>query len=441
MGQNHQLLTWIGRIIPTLLVALCLCTAVTISATAQTTDKALPFKLVPQTKIRISVVEWLAAEGEYKEWSAVGGEFTVGTDGKISVPLVGEINAIGHTPSEVANSISTALQSSTGLTVAPAVSAQIVAYPPVFVAGNVERPGEIEYRPGLTVMQAVALAGGRERRTDTTDRYSSFDQIRYAGELNRIDLQIVQQMARRSRLQAELDGDSEIIFAPEFEVLLNEPVIRQIKRTEMILFQARRDGLDRQIASLGDLGALLKKEIAVLDDKMAVQDRQIDVAIEELQSISKLYNSGIVTKSRHTSLGRLVADLQGNKLDMVVASMRAQQKLSETSRDTINLRAQRQTELSRELQDTESTLEDLQMKRATTRQLLRATGFINLENETRAGIAEQPLDYSVVRSSQTNRTTDIEPGDLLFPGDLLEVRFSIEIPMNSVALSAINGRR
>ncbi len=45
----------------------------------------------PQDRIRLKVLEWLPAKGEYREWAAVGGEYTVAPDGTIAIPFVGNV--------------------------------------------------------------------------------------------------------------------------------------------------------------------------------------------------------------------------------------------------------------------------------------------------------------------------------------------------------------
>lgn len=137
------------------------------------------FRLLPQTKLRIVVLEWIATTGDYKEWTVLNGEYTVSKAGEISVPLIGTVRAVGRTPSELATEIGHGLKVRTGLMQAPDATVQIISYPPIFVTGHVERPGEYAYTPGLTVLQAVALAGGRARRRDSNGLGIEVDQIRY----------------------------------------------------------------------------------------------------------------------------------------------------------------------------------------------------------------------------------------------------------------------
>jgi polysaccharide biosynthesis/export protein len=81
-------------------------------------------------------------------------------DGKISLPLAGEIEAAGKTPAELqaglAEVLSTYIQDA-----AVAVLVREINAARIFVLGEVTRPGGFPLRGPLSVVQAIALAGGR----------------------------------------------------------------------------------------------------------------------------------------------------------------------------------------------------------------------------------------------------------------------------------------
>jgi polysaccharide export outer membrane protein len=93
--------------------------------------------------------------------------FTVADDGKIAFPLVGTIQAAGLTPDQFASSITATLQSSK-LVNQPSVSVEVATYRPISVLGEVNHPGQYPYQPGMTTLDAVALAGGFTYRAVTS---------------------------------------------------------------------------------------------------------------------------------------------------------------------------------------------------------------------------------------------------------------------------------
>ncbi|MET0756123.1 MAG: XrtA/PEP-CTERM system exopolysaccharide export protein [Pseudoxanthomonas sp.] len=84
-------------------------------------------------------------------------------DGMISVPLVGDVSAGGHTPAEVAKDIQTKLASFVRDPQVAVILTDLRSHEylsRVRVTGAVRQPISIPYRPGMTVLDAVLAAGG-----------------------------------------------------------------------------------------------------------------------------------------------------------------------------------------------------------------------------------------------------------------------------------------
>ncbi len=103
------------------------------------------------------------------------GEFRVGDSGKIALPLLGAVPAAGRTPDGLAAAITRALVEG-NLYRAPSVSVEVPTYRPIFVLGEVSKPGEYPYQPGMTLVTAAAVAGGFTYRA--IDDYASVVRIR-----------------------------------------------------------------------------------------------------------------------------------------------------------------------------------------------------------------------------------------------------------------------
>lgn len=85
-------------------------------------------------------------------------ELTVDGEGNVILPLIGELHVLDLTEKEVEKRLADRLAD--GYLVNPRVSVYITAYRKIFIEGEVNDPGAFSYRPGLTVRQAIALAGG-----------------------------------------------------------------------------------------------------------------------------------------------------------------------------------------------------------------------------------------------------------------------------------------
>jgi polysaccharide export outer membrane protein len=98
------------------------------------------------------------------------GDFRVGDGGTIALPLVGAVRAAGLTSGELETAVATALRRA-NLVQRPSVAVEVTAYRPIYVLGEVNKPGQYPYQPGMTVVTAVAVAGGFTYRA--IDDYAS----------------------------------------------------------------------------------------------------------------------------------------------------------------------------------------------------------------------------------------------------------------------------
>lgn len=87
------------------------------------------------------------------------GQFRVDDQGDIAMPLIGNVKAAGLTPTQLASQLQDQLRAQKFLK-DPSVSVEVLSYRPIFVLGEVNKPGQYPYQPGMTMLTAVAVAGG-----------------------------------------------------------------------------------------------------------------------------------------------------------------------------------------------------------------------------------------------------------------------------------------
>ncbi len=97
----------------------------------------------------------------------LSGEFEIDASGQISYPLLGQVQAVGHSVDELRGIITSDLNRD--FVVDPRVSVEVLNFRPFFSLGQVNSPGSYPYIGGLTIRQAVAVAGGFTRRARQAD--------------------------------------------------------------------------------------------------------------------------------------------------------------------------------------------------------------------------------------------------------------------------------
>ncbi len=88
----------------------------------------------------------------------LSGEFEVDGMGRVSLPLIQEVNAEGLTPRELEQAITDKLKPD--FLKNPKVSVDVLNYRPFYIFGEVKKPGSYAYVNGMTVVNAIAMAGG-----------------------------------------------------------------------------------------------------------------------------------------------------------------------------------------------------------------------------------------------------------------------------------------
>lgn len=374
---------------------------------------AAEISLAPQAKLRITVVQWMPIKGAYEPWTALGGEFSVSDEGTVVLPVIGAVPVGTRDGTALAQEISQRLQEATGLVEKPYTTVEVVEYPPVYIVGDVTTPGAYPYRTGMTVLQALALGGGPYRSAETSGQ----DTIRLAGDLRGLDNDILRSRARIARLSAEMADAKEITFPAPPPDIAGKALVDEISAQEKTIYRARANELDRQTKSLNELRDLLRREISVLEQKIAAADEGIKSVETELAGVTVLVERGIATASRRSDLERVLSSYRADRLDQMTAVMRARQGIAEATRNLDGLLDSRNTEIASELQSEQSRLEQTLLKREVSQKLLLET----LSSGT-SGIEPPSESFAVIRreGADTHETAAVQ-STLLRPGDVIRV--------------------
>ena len=128
------------------------------AASSNAAKTSADYKLVPGDKLRVEV---------YRD-AQLSQSVQVRPDGKITLPLIGDLEASSHTPIELRDTITTSLKEYiTNPTVTVIVVEALASK--VYVMGEVTHPGTMELHGPTTILQALAMAGGFKEFANTKD--------------------------------------------------------------------------------------------------------------------------------------------------------------------------------------------------------------------------------------------------------------------------------
>lgn len=100
--------------------------------------------------------------------SDLTGPYVIDSRGMLALPLMGKMDVADQTEQQAAETIASALRKG-GYLKNPKVAVETIAMRPFYIIGEVEKGGKFPYQSGLTVYQAVAIAGGYTYRADRDD--------------------------------------------------------------------------------------------------------------------------------------------------------------------------------------------------------------------------------------------------------------------------------
>jgi protein involved in polysaccharide export with SLBB domain len=369
-----------------------------------------------------SWAEYLLSPGNVVDISVYGlpdlqRKAAIAGDGQVSFPLLGDVRIGGLTIASAREKIQNLL-STKGIINNPDVTIAIVEYPPFYIFGDVDKPGQYPFRPNLTVLQALSLAGGLYRATEQRLLRTDRDAIVAQGELNILVVQINQLTARKARLQAELSRLESIEFPRELKDK-QDPALAIVMQQEQAIFEARRDGYSTQVQALTQLKNHFEKEIESLNAQLKTEETQMRLLQKELSSVASLVEKGLAVTPRQLSLERTMAQLEGDRLRLAASIMRSRQEISKTDIAILELGNKRSSEITIQLRETQSSLDEAVRKYDTSTQLLNEAESYQAAVRRAREFGVQPtfvitrMQDNQSRQLSASGTTYVEPGDTI----------------------------
>jgi polysaccharide export outer membrane protein len=351
-------------------------------------------------------------------------------DGSVSFPLLGSVVVAGLTARQAETRIQSGLATKVYQTnsvngpvgdiviQADEVSATVVEYRPIYVDGDVSRPGEFAYRPRMTVRQAVALSGGYD-----TLRYRAVNPILEGADL-RSDYEslwtdLAKEESHIARIRAELADKNDFDQTDLTKLPLPRSTLAEILRVERETLHVRQGDRQRQQAFLQQAIKKGDEQIAVLAEQQMTEQKGAHADAEELQRSLDLYSKGTLTSPRVTDARRAVLLSSSRVLQTTVQLMQLKRQQDETSRQLERLDDARRVELLRELQDSQVRLAEIRARLQGVGDKLEYTS--SLRSRLARGHGPRP-EIAVIRKNGDARerleaTEDME----LQPGDVVEI--------------------
>lgn len=167
-------------------------------------------------------------------------------------------------------------------------------------------------------------------------------------------------IARIARLRAEQAGSAAIAFPDELVGAVDD-YGQQILTNETMLFESRRDTLERSIGALQSSIASFDADARSATEQLAANAEQQVLARQQLASFETLFKEGLTTRAQLSAVETGVSELVADASALVAARSRAEQGRAQAEVEISRTRTAWQSEVADALQSAQielSTIED-----------------------------------------------------------------------------------
>lgn len=280
--------------------------------------------------------------------------------------------------------------------------------PSIFVAGEVEAPGLYPFRPGMTVLHAISVAGGIYRPAllaADRDRSLAVSSLLANGKkrLTELDVMI-------ARLNAQIAGEAEFTV-PE---TADASAAASFAQREQALLTMQNNNITSQQEALARTTAINEDSIAATNEQIESIKRRIELAQERLTATSTLVDRGVVQASQVREIEVNIVDME-TSVSQLRSSLATQQAAILTEQSRVSVLVQEfQVGLVSQLGALEQEREAVVADVANNEQTLAL-----YEPETDQ---VQTLHYEIIRPSEGGEMdVDATERTVILPGDLIRV--------------------
>ncbi|MHC2373576.1 polysaccharide export outer membrane protein [Bradyrhizobium diazoefficiens] len=308
-------------------------------------------------------------------------------DGNVSLPLVGSLPVAGLPLPQIRAKIGAALarkvfrqRASDGRETAVVIDADevttvIAEYKPIYVNGDVSKPGEYPYRPSITARQLVAVAGGYDiMRIRMNNPYLESADLR--SEYGSLWTEFAREQAHMWRIKSELGEATQISPGALTDVPVARSAISEIVHAETEYLKIKESDHQQEKSFLERGVRQGDEEVRVLSEQQKREEEGFQSDLEELQKAQDLFARGSLTSPRVTDARRAVLLSSTRKLQTSAQLMQVKKQQDELVRKLTKLDDQRRLALFRELQDTSLKLNQIRERLQSVGEKLQYTAMV-----------------------------------------------------------------
>lgn len=342
----------------------------------------------------------------FHQFSELCGDYVVQDDGSVSMPLLGRFAAAGADRDKLLGEISKSFDELIGRK--GFVNIIAVEHQPVYVVGPVKNPGAFKFVQGMTVLHAIALAGGM--RVVEAETWQRVESHRETDRLQRSLDKVKRLLVRTDVLKAEGGSPLPDDAVTSLIGTRDAPILREEEEGARKLNAQSRSATEASLVAAVDNA---RSDLAARTERLKPLDRLIAVREQREKTVSELVDHSTVARPVLVQTQSELADVQDRKQSALIDADLARSHLAEAERELAKHRLESAVELSRNLSIAE---------RETNDAVSDAEGSLDLVKSLAPKGRDATPTYEVSRRTATGTVVLRLPGTApLDPGDLVRL--------------------
>ena len=261
------------------------------------------------------------------------------------------------------------------------------------------------------------------------------DDTETKAELGIIDALLIEELAKRARLEAQRDETVELNFPPDLEARRADPAVGKVLMGQEKLHAARLAALKGKVNQLNQQIGQVAEQIEGITAQIEAKQRQIALIKSELMDLRGLLAKGLTPNSRVLAMDREQARLEGERGELIGSRASAKSKSGEISLQILQVREEVLSQTLLDLREAEGRVAELSERRLAARarldrMVIKApiTGSVyQLMVHTEGGVITpaEPLMMIVPEADELVLQAQVLPQNIeqVTEGQLAHVRF------------------
>ena len=320
----------------------------------------------PSSRVKTGVDSTLRTFLQRTDLSA---EYTIDQDGIVSLPRLGKFQITKEVgPRDLEALLAYAFTRATGQPVE--VNVTIQDRRPVYVVGMVKNTGAFKHAGHMTVLQAIALAGGIDR--GTCNAAELIEASREQERVAKLTHQLTRLLARRARLEAERKGSASMQRPSQLTALAGKDGAEIMLSTEQRLLELDRARREQQRTETTAGVATARKEIEAMRAKLLQLNAQSQMNSEYLNDLLKVH--GLGTRVGVIKVRSDLAEIEARRQDIHAAIAVAEARLAQSERAVARQASEHASELARSIATTEAEVSEVRLALESAGSLAETSG-------------------------------------------------------------------